>query len=391
MSVDQTALDIAVISYRKQAFERRFGCTVRDLMIVRALANLDQVRRIAWFERPDMIHEAIGRAFWSKTEESKFHRHRKVDLNVFGQARMRRKWTPRSFRLNEDALLQWETDSLRGCQKVVLDFHPTYQLPLSKPADTIYWYDMIDNFTKHHSYDAAEQELVRAKYEFVKRHANAVTGVTPECIDGFANAMVVPNRLLRQTWSNITLYARPQFDLGFLGFVTAKLDVAFLTRCARLGLKTLICGQVYDKRVASQLSQITGLKMHGAFSAKDAPALMQKFNVGLIPYLSDKSHDESPIKFFQYILSGRPVLQSRHFNKVEASFGHDVSYYPQLSDKELLNFIERASNPEVRAELAATARNSQSVFWETGIATILQDVMQMSVGFANTIQQQHRR
>jgi len=122
--------------------------------------------------------------------------------------------------------------------------------------------------------------------------------------------------------------------------------------------------------------------MHGGFSAAESPGLIQKFNVGLVPYLSNRTHDESPIKFFQYILSGRPALLSRRFNNIEQTFQQDVGYYPELSDEQLLEFTKRAANPEIRAALATEVAKSPSVFWETAIADILQDVMKISAAAA---------
>ncbi len=374
----EVGVDLAIISYRKEAFERRFGCTVRDLMMIRALASLDRVKRVVWFERPDTIQEAVARLFWPRANGSKLRRHKRVDWNMIGQLTMRRKWTPRSFRLNEDGLSMWTADELPECRKVLLDFHPTYQPPVGGRKGLLYWYDMIDNFTKHNMYDAIERELTSAKYAFVKDHADVVTGVTRQCIEGFTNARVIANRLLREAWGSPALSDYTEYDLGFLGFITDKFDVAFIRRCASLGLKTLICGHVYHKVTAAQLASIKGVTMHGGFSAADSPALIQKFNVGLIPYLSDRTHDESPIKFFQYILSGKPVLLSRHFNDIEEDFSQYVEYYPELSDEQLLEFTRRGANSEIRTALATAAGSSPAVFWETAIADILQEVMKMS-------------
>jgi len=351
-------------------------------MMVRALASLDRVKRVVLFERPDTIQEAAIRVFWPTDNGSKLQRHRKIDWDMPGQLIMRRKWTPRSFKLNEAGLAVWMTDKLPGCRKVLLDFHPTYQPPVSSREGILYWYDMIDNFTKHNLYDAVERDLVSAKYALVNRHADAVTGVTAQCIEGFARARVVPNRLLREALGSPALTEHTEYDLGFLGFITNKFDVDFIRRCASLGLKTLICGHAYDKATAAQLSSISGVTMHGGFSAAESPGLIQKFNVGLVPYLSNRTHDESPIKFFQYILSGRPALLSRRFNNIEQTFQQDVGYYPELSDEQLLEFTKRAANPEIRAALATEVAKSPSVFWETAIADILQDVMKISAAAA---------
>src|SRR5690606_30136153 len=124
----------------------------------------------------------------------------------------------------------------------------------------------------------------------------------------------LPNRLLR---SSVRFdVGSPEYDVGFLGFITDKFDVDFVRGLAERGLKVVIYGHAYTRQTLRELTRITNVTYGGAFKATDVPDLISEFRVGIVPYLAQKRHDESPIKFFQYVAHGRPVLLSGRFNAI---------------------------------------------------------------------------
>jgi hypothetical protein len=232
---------------------------------------------------------------------------------------------------------------------------------------------LIDNFAKHNRFDAKELALVKKKYDFVKEHAHFVTGVTRASVEPFGGE-VLENRLLRDSLGELS--GSPKFDVGYLGFITDKFDIEFVRKLASSGVSILVCGHAYDAKVISTLQAISGVTYGGPFSAQQVPSLISQFRVGIVPYISTKRHDESPIKFFQYVAYGRPVLTSDRFSAIEDNFSGDVAYYNECDISDILSFVHHARDhfERVSSRIRAKAIAMPELFWDQCVPSLLQRV-----------------
>ncbi|SEL42566.1 glycosyltransferase [Pacificibacter marinus] len=363
---------IAIIPYRKIGFARVFGFTVRDLMILRILDALPDVERIDWFERPGLPHEyARDLVRGTPNPGAKVRCHSGLDLGLIGALKHRRVWTHHAMTRHENGLASWADEA--GMDGIVLDFNPFYVPPVELISRATYWYDLIDTFTKHNRFSEAEKTAVARKYDFVKEHADLVTGVTPAAVAPFGGT-VLANRLLRESIGEAG--TNPEYDLGFLGFITDKFDIKAVRDFAAQGLKILICGHAYDPAVAKKLESIENVTYHGAFTSTDVPGLISKFRVGMVPYRPDMSHDESPIKFFQYLAYGRPAILSSHFNEIEGMFPQAVCYFKQGQTADAVSFVKGWSEnfSERSRTLQGKARNTPDLFWDRAISGLLSQI-----------------
>lgn len=371
-------ISLAIISYRKLSFAKAFGFTVRDLMFLKAFDQSKAVAGIDWFERPDVGPEIIKPAVGALGLSEKLVRHRQIDPAILGPVTQGRGWAATAFKRHERALRSTIGRPSSG-DRVLLDFNPFYMPPVEVVSSGFYWYDLIDNFALHNRFNARQISQVRAKYEFVEKHANCVTGVTAGSVKAFSKGMVVPNRLLRSDWPR-TMPAEdvkePKFDFGFLGFITDKIDLELLERLGRLGYRTLMCGLAYDTAILEKLRAIPNLEYRGKFAAQEAPGLTRQFKIGLVPYRLEKMHNESPIKFFQYIAMGRPSLMSLAFNSVESEFSEYVHYY-DASDDNIRRFYDRVTKDYqvTQAVISARAHARNDLFWETSLEDIIDQVL----------------
>lgn len=360
---------IAILPYRKMGFAREFGFTVRDLMILQILAQLPEIERIDWFERPGLPHEYFrDKIMGIPATNAKIHIHENLDLGLIGALRHRRAWTDQSMKRLETSLKIWCDESQD--RPILLDFNPFYCPPTDLVKRCFYWYDLIDTFTKHNRFSDTEKAAVARKYEFVKEHANLVTGVTHAAVKPF-NGEVLANRLLRDTLGETS--GSQEYDLGFLGFITNKFDMDAVRTFAAQGLKILICGHAYDPKVVKALQEIENLTYYGAFKSEDVPRLISKFRVGMVPYRMQLSHDESPIKFFQYIAYGRPAILSAHFNTIENQFPEAVHYYDASQPEGVSAFVKNWKNDfENRSvQLSEKARANSELFWDKAISDLI--------------------
>jgi hypothetical protein len=367
--------DVAVIPYRTMNFAKTFGLTVRDLMILRALEDCKAVTTIDWFERPSLFVENILSRGSRPSLASTTRVHSKTTFNPIPPLLKRRMWPVDSLRTHEPSLQTWANRTHNT--KVLLDFHPLYipdERLLSVPG-LIYWYDLIDDFQKHNVYTAEQQQAVKRKYNFVRARGAFVTGVSDAAVSSFPGGVTLPNRLLRSAWADNPVaeshFNRPTFDLGFTGFITDKFDIAFVRRVAAMGYKVLIRGKAYHRHVADELSSIDGVEVGPEFHASEQAAILHQFSIGIIPYIPERCHEESPIKLVQYLVSGRPVLLSKPFGALEQEFRPWISIYRNQDDQELKQTIDGLLAATNDPSLKQAVDRSSNIFWDTQIESLL--------------------
>lgn len=365
----QVMVRIGIIPYRKIEFARSFGFTVRDLMILRILEDIPDVESIHWFERPDLPHEFARNLVQNLPGVSaKVTIHRRLDLNVVGALIYRRAWAGYSLKKLEPDILRWADNS--SDRPILLDFNPFY-VPGDELIDRCYyWYDLIDTFTKHNRFTLAEKAAVAIKYRFVQQNAQFVSGVTSAAVAPF-NGEVLANRLLAKSIGDAG--TSPEYDLGFIGFITDKFDLDAVRKFAEAGLRILICGHGYNPETVKAIQDIPNVTYHGTFSADDVPTLVSQFRVGMVPYRAELSHDESPIKFFQYLAYGRPTILSARFNEIENDFAEAVHYFDLNKVGAVLEFVRVWSSdfPERSKKLRKKTLSHKDIFWDEAIAKIL--------------------
>lgn len=143
------------------------------------------------------------------------------------------------------------------------------------------------------------------------------------------NGVYLNNHNLCQTQNNSIT---DKYDFGFVGFITDKLDIIFLNELSK-NYSVALWGKCFDKNVLKQLSP--SIYIGGAFTYNDLPEIMLQFKVGLLPYKIAKSHDESPLKMYEYFKYNKPCLASMHF---ELKSRYYINYL-ETNDAELENSI----------------------------------------------------
>jgi hypothetical protein len=201
---------------------------------------------------------------------------------------------------------------------IVIDFLPIGNLPnWTQDLDYI-WYDLIDNFQKHNRYTQNEKKAVTEKYSQVKKLAHEktlVTGVSSDAINEFENSLVLNNGILDEHNKTCSVSSSEHYDFGFMGFITDKFDIEKIEILAKLGYTIAIYGEFYDSSLKSTIEKIVNVTVFGRFSHLDTQKILSTFKIGLIPYIVEKLHDESPLKMFQYFSAQKLVLSCFDFNQ----------------------------------------------------------------------------
>lgn len=372
-------IELVILPYRTSNFARRYGFTVRDLMMLRAIEGIEDVEKIFWLERPSHIVENLLAPSKEISVSDKTEIRKKSTINPIPPVRMRRLWPCESMKYHMDFIETWA--STGDAKKVILDFHPFFipEIDRLKNVSAVYWYDMIDNFSKHNVFTEEQRKAVRQKYSYVGQYADIVTGVSADAVKNFAGGIVFPNKLLKKDYNldqQVDL-SEPEYDFGFTGFVTDKFDIPFIKRLSEMGYRTLIRGRAYNKSVAKELADLPGVHVGDAYHASEQQAIIKSFKVGLVPYRPEKSHDESPIKLVQYLASGRPVLISKSFGAIDLEFSDWVTNYKALSDDAMKPALDAIIQKHKDPRLLESVENGTGIFWDNDIRELLAKIVEM--------------
>lgn len=366
-----TQFNFLIFPYRDLYFLTKYGPIVRDLQIIESLRRRVDVKSITVVNRPVSIYERLlGKRFPSSQLATKTRYLDRTSLNLIGPLR-RRKWF-------NDCYNEYREFPARDheCINVLLDFTPFSPIDYEAVGYDLVWYDLIDNFTKHNQYDEAEKEYVRAKYRAVQTQADLVTASSSKNASEVEGAWVVSNGVgVSRTEHPQSSSRDARYDFGFIGFITDKMDCRLIQLLSDAGYSIGIFGAFYNAAVKSRLSAIPNVYVHGPFTDSDRPAILAQFKVGLIPYLPEKLHDESPLKLYQYLYDGHPVLTSVQFDHespyVRSYSGSDDAAVLQTCQSLLASY----ANEEIRRELRLSI--SEADFWEHKIDGVLSKIAQL--------------
>lgn len=311
-------INIVILPYRGMDFFYKYGLAVRDIQMMAAIIESETIHKVTIIERPLTIYEKIINIIFPRSKSKGFFSNHKVDIlrkisfDLIGPL-LGRSWTENCYNGVYKIDLILEKKYLEGYINVVLDFTPIAKIDVGNKW--LYWYDLIDNFSKHNRFSDKQKRLVLNKYDQVKLNARLVTGVSAGAIQGFNNSFIVHNAVgvTREFDKNLS-FENKKFDFGFIGFVTDKFDTAFVKYLSSLGYSIVVYGDLYDKNIGKSLENIKNVTLKGSFHSSEIPELLKTFKIGMIPYIKSKMHDESPLKLYQYLQAGMPVLTSAEYD-----------------------------------------------------------------------------
>jgi len=302
-------LNFIVFPYRNNYFKFKFGISVRDLQIIEIIKSNRHVANLAIVDRPLSIYEQLlGKGI---IEENYL---RINSRDYFGPLKGR-SWTEYCY---DEAITPVNNLTKEWENIVLLDFTPIAKIATSKLKHDIYWYDLIDNFSKHNRYSENEKLLTLEKYSIVDKNAQIITGVTDQALRSFRNKnkKTISNGLYPHYGSSHAQFkTKHRYKYGFIGFITDKFDIDFINKlsCQDSDFGLIIWGKCLDKSIKKNLSHLDNVRFQSEFTRTQIPGIMSSFKVGLIPYLQEKSHDGSPLKLYEYLHFNKPIVSSINY------------------------------------------------------------------------------
>jgi len=371
-SRNKSTINILVFPYRDLYFYHRYGNTVRDLQLIMALRQNPRVKRLKLVNRPVSLYERLlGKCrslLLRETDQPHFWDSTSLDL--YGPL-FRRRWTEYCYDQYLKSIYHW-ADFPADELNILLDFTPIAKIDYMNFPGFFYWYDLIDNFRKHNRFSHVERQKVEEKYDYVKTYADLVTGVTDVALNDFPvdKRLTVANGLMNRA-QNISDDSG-LYTFGFTGFITDKFDVDSVhALLASTPYRAAIYGRVLDNQVGRKLAELPNIDLLGEFSRQDIPDIMTSFKIGLLPYLQNKSHDGSPIKLYDYLDYGKPVVTTMRF-ELDNQF---ILYCDPKAPRKVLGKITTLlkklddNSLMLRQQIRATIKPAH--LWENKVESIL--------------------
>ena len=240
---------------------------------------------------------------------------------------------------------------------------------------------IVDNNAFLESADDAYRDSVQEQYDRMVSQADRVI-VSSEMNHsifsaGHAHCYLFENAIdstfLSQASPLPSQTAAVQPRLGYVGWITERTDTGLLLQLAkqRPAYRLVIAGPVVsaDPDDIAELAALPNVDMPGDIPYSEVPELLRSFDVCLIPHIDTPySKSMSPLKLFQYLGSGRPVVTTPvagvdRWSELIYIAGDAAGFVAAID-----NAIEAETPALAQARIAAVAAET----WENRIAQILE-------------------
>ncbi|MCU1679117.1 MAG: hypothetical protein JWM93_3875 [Frankiales bacterium] len=201
---------------------------------------------------------------------------------------------------------------------VLLTTHPF----IAGAAKAGYWkhvtYYGWDDWAAHPTY-AAYQQAVLDAYASIAAEGHRVIGVTRRIVDRIGSpgrSVVVPNGLREDEWAEPVAppawfldYKAPR--LLYSGSVDSRIDLAYVNAVSDAfpDASIVIVGQVQDAAAVEPLRTLPNVHFMPIQTREIIRGVTFAADVALIPHVkSDLTQAMSPLKMYEYVAAGRPVV-----------------------------------------------------------------------------------
>lgn len=276
----------------------------------------------------------------------------------------------------------------RGIRDVVAwVYHPGYGASIARLPQQLVVYDCVDEYTAFPEFARAKEWIARRERELC-RVAGVVSCTAPALVE--AKRPLAPGRvhlvhnvgdaahferaLAPETAVPSDVASLPKPVIGFVGAVSDyKLDTSWLEHLARArpDWSVVLVGPtgVADPGTdVARLQALPNVKLLGHRRYEQLPGYLKGFDVAVIPYrINDYTRAVFPIKFFEFLASGRPVVIS----PLPAVEDYYSAVHVAHTAPELVSACEtalREDTPQQRQDrLTLAHRNS----WDARVAKLL--------------------
>lgn len=273
--------------------------------------------------------------------------------------KMKRHWTPYIFGQNK-------VEEAVKMALAYLDMDSSYALFMSAPiyvplveklSPSVFAFDALDNFLKHSFYrDIPDME---SYYQFCLDQAHFISANSQETTNWFRqyrnDALHIPNGVDDKIFNKNIEYGIPEDMLslslpivGYAGKMQEMFDVPMMIQAVEAMPDTnfVFIGQQLDPDWMKPLWRYSNVYYLGDKPYQYLPQYLSAFDVCIIPYAIERQHGGDPIKFYEYLAIGKPIVTT-DIGNVSVFANYPQVRVVQSTDtfvSELQHFIEQIRN-----------------------------------------------
>lgn len=168
--------------------------------------------------------------------------------------------------------------------------------------------------------------------------------------------------------------------IGYIGHVNERLDYTILEQVARQypDYSLVFVGDTYpwtlDAPPLRRLRALPNVHFLGKYPFSEVPRLVQGMDVCLLPYVDDENaYYRSPLKLYEYLAAGKPVVSTDH---PEAEEMQDVLYVASTSDQ-FLTYVARALSENSKERQQARVSVAKQHSWDSRVDEMERLIEQM--------------
>ena len=199
--------------------------------------------------------------------------------------------------------------------------HPLVADYIGRFGEVLICYDHTENFSEYRPYSPKLRKRAGELNERITRKADLIFVQTEaQLIEKQRinpNTYLVPNAVDLALFSNFSTFIPPDIKaikkpiLGYIGSMSYRLDLQLLTRLATQHLEwsLVLIGQP-DSKSLRLLGRYQNVHFLGEKPYNVLPGYLTWFDVSLIPYCVDDLTYNNPLKLFDYLAIGKPIVST---------------------------------------------------------------------------------
>jgi glycosyltransferase involved in cell wall biosynthesis len=204
---------------------------------------------------------------------------------------------------------------------VIWNYDPMYVDYFGKFENATYVFDAVDDWLSHSSYKPYESVL-RGNYETIKARSDLIFTVSEylrdTLFDKQSHVHWLSNAVDLDLFQNETkvhplLEKFPHPVCGFLGILQDRIDTNILKYLAESNpeMSVVLAGPVWKNFPQAELNKYQNVHFLGPIKHWEIPMLYNGFDVGIIPYKSNKFvKSTDPMKYYEYLATNLPVVST---------------------------------------------------------------------------------
>jgi teichuronic acid biosynthesis glycosyltransferase TuaH len=193
-------------------------------------------------------------------------------------------------------------------------------VPLVRQLTPTYWaFDALDNLLKHSFYRTTP--YLAEYYDYCLEQADFLSANSLETTKWFhqirPDTQWIPNGVDAEMFSTKQTHSRPE-DMqhiaapvvGYAGKMQEMLDRELVERALRElpEVNFVFIGQQLNPKWVQELWQYPNAHYLGDKPYRLLPQYLAAFDICIIPYNTERQHGGDPIKFYEYLAMGKPIV-----------------------------------------------------------------------------------